>query len=94
MPTASCSGRARASPNSSSTRRASPVRVRTATAGSAGSIWRLRWPPEIAVGAGWTPVRDPKTYPRFTDRYYASFVEDANGIRIEFMHNPPRDAQS
>lgn len=49
---------------------------------------------EIAVRAGWTPVRDPKTYPRFTDRYYASFVEDANGIRIEFMHNPPRDAQS
>ena len=39
-------------------------------------------------------MRDPKTYPRFTDRYYASFVEDANGIRIEFMHNPPRDAQS
>ncbi|WDG16986.1 VOC family protein [Microbacterium sp. Clip185] len=47
---------------------------------------------EIAVAAGWVPVRDPKEYPRFTDRYYASFLEDANGIRIEFMHNPPRDA--
>jgi catechol 2,3-dioxygenase-like lactoylglutathione lyase family enzyme len=46
---------------------------------------------EIAVAAGWVPVRDPKEYPRFTERYYASFLEDANGIRIEFMHNPPRD---
>jgi len=45
----------------------------------------------IAVDAGWSVVRDPKEYPRFTDRYYASFLEDDNGIRIEFMHNPPRD---
>ncbi|QCQ16428.1 VOC family protein [Microbacterium sp. RG1] len=42
----------------------------------------------IAVAAGWTPVRAPKEYPRFTQQYYASFLEDANGIRIEFMHNP------
>ena len=42
----------------------------------------------VAVGAGWTVVRDPKLYPRFNDRYYASFLEDDNGIRIEFMHNP------
>ncbi|WP_223172728.1 VOC family protein [Microbacterium sp. NIBRBAC000506063] len=46
----------------------------------------------IALDAGWTAVREPKEYPRFTERYYASFVEDDNGIRIEFMHNPPRDA--
>lgn len=46
---------------------------------------------DIALGAGWTAVRDPKDYPRFTDRYYASFVEDASGIRIEFMYNPPRE---
>lgn len=46
----------------------------------------------IALDAGWTAVREPKEYPRFTDRYYASFVEDDNGIRIEFMHNPPREA--
>ena len=46
----------------------------------------------IALDAGWTVVRDPKEYPRFTDRYYASFLEDDNGIRIEFMHNPPRQA--
>ncbi|WP_336648398.1 VOC family protein [Microbacterium sp. MMO-10] len=46
----------------------------------------------IALGAGWTPVRDPKEYPRFTARYYASFVEDDNGIRLEMLHNPPRDA--
>lgn len=45
----------------------------------------------IALEAGWTVVRDPKLYPRFSDRYYASFVEDDNGIRIEFMHNPPRE---
>lgn len=46
----------------------------------------------VALDAGWTPVRDPKDYPRFSDRYYASFVEDDGGIRIEFMHNPPREA--
>lgn len=44
----------------------------------------------IAKDAGWSAVREPKLYPRFTDRYYASFVEDDNGIRIEFMFNPPR----
>lgn len=43
----------------------------------------------VAEDAGWTTVRAPKTYPRFNDRYYASFVEDDSGIRIEFMHNPP-----
>lgn len=45
----------------------------------------------IALDAGWTTVRPPKEYPRFSDRYYASFVEDENGIRLEFMHNPPRE---
>ncbi|QMU97258.1 hypothetical protein FVO59_08545 [Microbacterium esteraromaticum] len=45
---------------------------------------------DIAVAAGWSEVREPKDYPRFSDRYYASFVEDANGIRLEIMHNPPR----
>lgn len=44
----------------------------------------------IALGAGWSAVREPKTYPRFNDRYYASFIEDDDGIRIEFMFNPPR----
>ncbi|MER7797767.1 VOC family protein [Microbacterium sp. NPDC096154] len=47
---------------------------------------------DTALQAGWTVVRDPKEYPRFTDRYYASFVENADGIRIEFMHNPPRES--
>lgn len=46
----------------------------------------------IAIEAGWTSVRDPKVFARFSDRYYASFVEDDNGIRIEFVHNPPRSA--
>lgn len=45
----------------------------------------------IALEAGWSTVRDPKDYLRFSDRYYAAFLEDDNGIRIEFMHNPPRE---
>lgn len=45
----------------------------------------------IALGAGWTSVRAPKVFTRFSDRYYASFVEDENGIRLEFVHNPPQD---
>ncbi len=45
----------------------------------------------VALDAGWTAVREPMLYPRFNDRYYASFVEDDNGIRFEFMYNPPRD---
>jgi len=45
----------------------------------------------IAMDAGWTAVREPKLYPRFNERYYASFVEEDNGIRLEFMHNPPRE---
>jgi len=58
--------------------------------GSRAEVDRLH---AIATDAGWTVVRDPKLYPRFTDRYYASFVEDDNGIRIEFMNNPPRSAE-
>lgn len=48
----------------------------------------------IAIEAGWTAVREPKLYPRFNERYYASFVEDDNGIRIEFMYNPPKETAS
>lgn len=55
--------------------------------GTAEEVDRLH---EIALAAGWSAVREPKKYPRFTDRYYASFVEDDNGIRLEFMYNPPR----
>jgi catechol 2,3-dioxygenase-like lactoylglutathione lyase family enzyme len=40
----------------------------------------------IAVEAEWSTVRDPKEYPRFSRQYYAAFVEDDNGIRLEFMH--------
>jgi len=43
----------------------------------------------VAVAAGWAPVRDAKPYPRFSRQYYASFVEDADGIRLEFMHQAP-----
>jgi len=47
---------------------------------------------DIALAAGWSEVRAPKEYPRFTVRYYACFVEDDNGIRLEIMHNPPRES--
>ncbi len=47
---------------------------------------------QVAIDAGWTAVSGPKLFPRFNDRYYASFVEDDNGIRLEFMFNPPKDA--
>jgi catechol 2,3-dioxygenase-like lactoylglutathione lyase family enzyme len=47
---------------------------------------------QIAVDAGWTVVREPKAYLRFSEGYYASFVEDDNGIRFEFAHIPPHDA--
>lgn len=40
----------------------------------------------IALAAGWTQVRAPKEYPRFSHHYYAAFVEDADGIRLEFMN--------
>lgn len=40
---------------------------------SRGDVDRMH---DIATGAGWAVIRDPKEYPRFTDRYYASFVED------------------
>lgn len=46
---------------------------------------------DLALASGWNAVRAPKEYPRYSPRYYASFVEDADGIRIEFMHNPPRE---
>lgn len=49
---------------------------------------------DIAMDAGWTAVREPKLYPRFNERYYASFVEDDNGIRVEFMYNPPREEEA
>ncbi|WP_309065877.1 VOC family protein [Microbacterium sp.] len=47
----------------------------------------------VALDSGWREVRAPKPYPRFSDRYFASFVEDDNGIRIEFMHNPPAEVR-
>ena len=40
----------------------------------------------IALGAGWAEVRAPKEYPRFSRNYYAAFLEDDNGIRVEFMN--------
>ncbi|MEJ1092142.1 VOC family protein [Microbacterium istanbulense] len=47
----------------------------------------------LARDAGWTAVREPKLYPRFNENYYAAFVEEDSGIRLEFVHNPPREAE-
>ncbi|MGN7948643.1 VOC family protein [Microbacterium sp. 22215] len=55
--------------------------------GSRDEVDRLH---AVAVAAGWTVVREPKIYERFSENYYASFVEEDSGIRVEFMHNPPR----
>ena len=55
--------------------------------GSPEEVDRLH---DIAMEAGWTAVREPKRNPWFNDRYYASFIEDDNGIRVEFMFKPPR----
>lgn len=49
---------------------------------------------QIATDVGWTTVSGPKPFPRFNDRYYAAFIEDDNGIRLEFMFNPPRESAS
>ena len=56
---------------------------------SPGEVDRLH---TVAVEAGWTVVRAPKLFPRFSERYYAAFVEEDNGIRFEFMYNPPRES--
>jgi len=40
----------------------------------------------LALELGWSEVRGPKEYPRFSRNYYAAFVEDDNGIRLEFMN--------
>ncbi|WP_298866051.1 VOC family protein [uncultured Microbacterium sp.] len=57
--------------------------------GSREEVDRLH---RVAMDSGWTAARDPKLYPRFSARYYASFVEDSSGIRLEFVHNPPRES--
>ena len=45
----------------------------------------------MALDSGWPSVREPRVFARFSERYYAAFVEDDDGIRLEFMHNPPRE---
>lgn len=46
----------------------------------------------VAMDAGWTSVRGPKPYPRFSREYYAAFIEDDDGIRLEFMHQAAEGA--
>lgn len=41
----------------------------------------------VAAG-GWTVVHEPREYPEYSDGYFAVFVEDPDGIRIEVAHIP------
>ncbi|MGW6836301.1 VOC family protein [Streptomyces sp. NPDC054949] len=42
-----------------------------------------------AVLAGaWHVVHEPQEYPEYSDGYFAVFVEDPDGIRIEVAHIP------
>jgi catechol 2,3-dioxygenase-like lactoylglutathione lyase family enzyme len=40
------------------------------------------------VDGGWTVVHEPAEYPDYAPGYYATFVEDPDGIRWEFAHIP------
>jgi catechol 2,3-dioxygenase-like lactoylglutathione lyase family enzyme len=37
---------------------------------------------------GWTTVHPPREYPDYSDGYFAVFVEDPAGLRIEVAHIP------
>lgn len=42
-----------------------------------------------AVLAGeWTVIHEPHEYPEYSEGYFAVFVEDPDGIRIEVAHIP------
>ncbi|WP_280345962.1 VOC family protein [Nocardia neocaledoniensis] len=40
------------------------------------------------VEGGWTVVHAPREYPDYAPGYYATFVEDPDGIRWEVAHIP------
>jgi catechol 2,3-dioxygenase-like lactoylglutathione lyase family enzyme len=42
----------------------------------------------IAQQSGWHIVRTPRLFPRFADGYYATFLEDPDGIRFEIAYVP------
>ncbi|TVZ76731.1 VOC family protein [Streptomyces sp. BK340] len=37
---------------------------------------------------GWTVVHEPREYPEYAEGYFAVFVEDPDGLRIEVAHIP------
>ncbi|GAA1088546.1 VOC family protein [Nocardiopsis metallicus] len=43
---------------------------------------------EAVVAGGWTVVHKPREYPEYSEGYFAVFVEDPDGIRIEVAHIP------
>lgn len=40
------------------------------------------------IEGGWTVVHEPREYPDYAVGYYATFVEDPDGIRWEVAHIP------
>lgn len=43
---------------------------------------------KAVVCGDWTVVREPREYPEYSDGYFAVFVEDPDGLRIEVAHIP------
>ncbi|USY17810.1 VOC family protein [Nocardiopsis exhalans] len=43
---------------------------------------------EAVASSGWTVVHKPREYPEYSEGYFAVFVEDPDGIRIEVAHIP------
>lgn len=41
-----------------------------------------------AQSTGWTIVHPPRAYPEYQDGYYATFIADEAGNRIELAHIP------
>jgi catechol 2,3-dioxygenase-like lactoylglutathione lyase family enzyme len=46
---------------------------------------------EAAISAGGTSEAAPKMWPQYNDRYFAAFVTDPDGNRIEVVHFVARD---
>lgn len=43
---------------------------------------------DAIASRGWTVVHEPREYAEYSEGYFAVFVEDPDGIRIEVAHIP------
>ncbi len=43
---------------------------------------------KAVTDGGWTVVHEPREYPEYADGYFAVFVADPCGVRIEVLHTP------